>query len=78
MSGMTGMELRFESGSDSEGRLPSSTKSCTFIWARRERERGDFCEDRLELSVTQIGFSRGICKKGIIFFQGRYAFLVSP
>ena len=42
MSGMTGMELRFESGTDSEGRLPLSTKSCTFIWARRERERGDF------------------------------------
>ena len=42
MSGMTGMELRFGSGTDSEGRLPSSTKSCTFIWARRERERGDF------------------------------------
>ena len=32
MSGMTGMELRFGSGTDSEGRLPSSTKSCTFIW----------------------------------------------
>ena len=42
MSGMTGMELRFESGTDSEGRLSSSTKSCAFIWARRERERGDF------------------------------------
>ena len=42
MSGMTGMELRFESETGSEGMLPSSTKSCTFIWARRERERGDF------------------------------------
>ena len=39
---MTGMELRFESGTDSEGRLPSSSKSCTFIWTRREKERGDF------------------------------------
>ena len=47
MSGKTGMELRFESGTDSEGRLPSSTKSFTFIWARRDRKSGDFfCEDR--------------------------------
>ena len=38
MSSMTGMGLRFESVTDSEGKLPSSTKSCTFIWTRRNGE----------------------------------------
>ena len=64
---------------DSGGMLPSSTRSCTFIWARCERESGNFfCENRLKLLVTQVGFGGCFCEEGVIVFLWWYAFLVSP
>ena len=64
---------------DSGGMLPSSTRSCSFIWARRERESGDFfCENRLKLLFTLVGFGRCFCEEGVIVFQRWYAFLVWP
>ena len=52
---------------DSGGMLPSSPRSCTFIWARWGFF---FCENRLKFLVTQVDFGGCFCEEVSFSFSG--------